>query len=196
MTINREDWLTRAAMIASDMLFKRAGYTVPNNVRYSMSLPSRNAMSAKRTTIGQCWSSVASSDGNIEIFITPLIDDARSVYATLVHEMVHAVVGNEHGHDKIFKRCALAVGLEGKMTATTITDAAWDEAKPILEKRLGAYPHGKMGNLSSKKKQTARMVKIECACGYGPIRASRKIINHEAGLPLCPSCGDCMMAMY
>lgn len=162
--INREDWLTRAAMIASEELFKRNGYELPKKVRYSVSLPSRNAIGKKRTTIGQCWSSVCSTDGSIEIFITPMIDDIREVFATLVHEMVHAAVGNENGHNEVFKRCALAVGLTGKMTATTMTDDTWAEMKPLIESRLGDYPHAKM-KVSNAKKQTTRMRKIICSNG-------------------------------
>lgn len=185
--INREDWLTRAAMIASEELFKREGYTLPNKIRYSVSLPSRNAMGKKRTTIGQCWSSVCSSDGTIEIFITPMIDSERQVFATLVHEMVHAAVGNENGHNKVFKKCALAVGLEGKMTATTMTDETWERMKPILHERLGSYPHARMKAVNNARKQSTRMVKVFCPVTDYKVRMSRKPID-EWGFPKCPCC--------
>jgi hypothetical protein len=185
--INREDWLTRAAMIANEHLFRAAKYTVPNNVRYAMSLPSRNAMGKKRTTIGQCWSSKCSDDGTYEIFVTPMIDDMRDVFATLVHEIVHAVVGLEHGHDKVFKRCALAVGLEGKMTATTMTDETWDRMKPLLVAGLGEYPHAKMQVNSTVKKQTTRMIKAECLLTNYKVRVSRSQVE-SYGEPVCPCC--------
>ena len=185
--LNREDWLTRAAMIASETLFKEAGYVVPRNIRYAMSLPSRNAMGTKRTTIGQCFSPQCSTDGTHEIFITPRIDDEKTVFATLVHEIVHAVVGNENGHNKVFKRCALAVGLEGKMTATDMSDDTWERMEPLLAERLGEYPHSRMNNVSNKKKQSTRMIKAECdSTGY-KVRLSRKLID-DYGLPVCPCC--------
>lgn len=190
--VNREDWLTRAAMIASEQLFKREGYTLPNKVRYSVSLPSRNAMGKKRTTIGQCWSSVCSTDGSIEIFITPMIDDMREVFATLVHEMVHAAVGNENGHNAVFKKCALSVGLEGKMTATTMTDETWNEMKPILEKRLGEYPHARMKAVNNTRKQSTRMVKVFCPATDYKVRMTRKPID-EYGVPKCPCCDEPMV---
>lgn len=186
LPINREDWLTRCAVIIDEELFRPSGYTVPRKIRYSVSLPSRNAMSKSRTTIGQCWSASVSEDGHNEIFITPLMDDVRQVVATVIHEMVHAVVGLNEGHNKVFKRCALDVGLEGKMTATTLSDTTWKFIEESIA-RLGVYPHGKMTPVSNKKKQTTRMVKVECLNGCDfHYRQSRKMMETaEAECPIC-----------
>ena len=71
---------------------------------------------------------------------------------------------------------ALAIGLEGKMTATTAGDALKALLQAIV-KRLGDYPHEEL-DISNRKKQTTRMMKVECSdicCGFS-FRASRKQI--------------------
>lgn len=184
--MNREQYLNEAARIVSERLFKPNGYSVPKNIRYSTSFPSNRAIGAKNKTIGQCWADSASDDNHFEIFISPLISDKQQVLGTLIHEIVHATVGLEHGHKGAFKQCALAVGLEGKMTATNLSDETFKQ----IDSLIGEYPHAKL-NASSIKKQSTRMKKAICSCGYGPIRLSRKIL--EIGLPICPVCEQTMI---
>ena len=99
--------------------------------------------------------------------------------------MVHATVGTDKGHKGPFKKLATRLGLIGKMTATV----ASPELKTRLDAmaaELGPYPHAAM-NTNAIKKQTTRMVKVECAgCGY-IVRTTEKWI--EVGLPTCP-CGE------
>jgi hypothetical protein len=59
----------------------------------------------------------------------------------LAHELVHATVGTAAGHGKPFKQCALKIGLQGPMRATTAGPEfrAWTEA---LIGRIGPYPAG------------------------------------------------------
>ena len=75
--------------------------------------------------IGECWSDLASADGAFEIFIVPGIDDAARIAGILTHELVHAAVGLKAGHGAVFAKAARALGLEGKMTATT-EGPEWD----------------------------------------------------------------------
>ena len=109
----REEWLLNAVgeMTA---LFSRNGYAVPA-VRVTCGWPSRSALAAKKRRIGECWDNSASSDGVNQIFISPCLDDVAGpsgVLSTLVHEVVHAVVGIKAKHGKLFRKCAEAVGLE------------------------------------------------------------------------------------
>jgi len=165
-------------------LFKKQGYKVPK-VRVSCGFPSSRALSRKNTAIGECWSKSAATDGVCQIFISPLTSKAVEAVDTLVHEIVHAVVGNDAGHGKVFRKCALAVGLTGKMTEAEAgkellgTIAGWVKA-------LGGYPHASLKpGRKPKKTQTTRMVKCECEeCGYA-VRTSRKWLA-KAGAPLCP----------
>jgi len=91
-------------------------------------------------------------------------------------------------HGKEFRKMALAVGLTGKMTATTESP----ELKIQIEKwiaELGEYPHAKMTLNDSRKKQSTRLLKLECThCGF-ICRASNGAINNF-GLPT--HCGEDM----
>jgi hypothetical protein len=96
--------------------------------------------------------------------------------------MVHATVGTEAGHGKLFKHCALKIGLHGPMRATTASPefAAWAQT---LFKRIGPYP---AGYLTDTPKQGTRMHKCACpACGY-IARVWQKWLS-ESGPPICPS---------
>jgi hypothetical protein len=85
------------------------------------------------------------------------------------------------------------MGLEGKMTATIAGD---DLAKSLtaLAERLGPYPHSAI-DLSTRKKQTTRMIKAVCEEDQYIVRLSRKMIT-EHGAPICPTCQEQMAEDY
>lgn len=182
---NRELWLLRATYPYLQRLFKRHGYRLPL-VKVSVGLPYGRG---GKKAIGQHWAPEASDDKKGTVFISPTIDDSLTVLATLVHELVHAVVGNEAKHGPRFRKVATAVGLEGKMTATVAGNALNEELRKIIG-RLGKYPHAKLNlEMNPIKKQTTRMIKMECPpCGY-IARASRKVIE-QLGPALCGQCGN------
>jgi hypothetical protein len=179
----REQWLEAAVRLMSP-LFKEKGYEVPA-VKVSCGFPSGRALSRKKQAIGECWGKEITVDGVPQIFVSPVIKDPVETIAILVHEVVHAVVGSAAKHGSKFRKCALAVGLEGKMTSTHAGDELTEMAKEWI-KELGQYPHaGLKPKMRPEKKQTTRMVKCECKkCGYA-VRTSRKWLD-EAGAPLCP----------
>lgn len=180
----REEWLV-AAVGALTPLFEEVGETVPA-MRVSVGWPGGRGQ--KNNVIGQAWARQAAADGVAQVFISPVLDDAVRVLDVLVHEMVHVVDGNESGHRGRFARIAKAVGLEGKMTATVAGEALKERLGEIIEDTLGAYPHAALrsGEEGAPKKQTTRMLKVECSEGSGYIvRMTRKWID-EVGLPLCP----------
>jgi hypothetical protein len=145
-------------------------------------------LSVKRPCGGECWAAESAEDGVSQIFISPRIIkplDEFGVLAILAHEVCHAVVGHKAKHGKVFKACALSIGLEGKMTAT-VGGKEFLELAAGWVKDLGEYPHSLLRQSQRPtKKQTTRMVKCECeACGYA-VRTSRKWLD-DAGAPLCP----------
>ncbi len=121
---NRELWLLKAIETHLRKLFKQHGSDLPE-VKVSVGLPSGRG---SKKAIGQHWSPEASDDRKGTIFISPTIANSSVVLATLVHELVHAAVGNKAGHGPAFRKVAVAVGLTGKMTATY--------AGPELQKTL------------------------------------------------------------
>ena len=186
--LTREQWLNKLADRLNGALFKgqRLG-----NFRVSVSWP--GGRGKKNSVIGQCWSPEASSGGVTEMFISPTMSDPMRVAGVLAHEMVHGIVGVEHGHDKHFGKLAREIGLEGKLTATTEGEAFKAKVQPILDK-LPAYPHHAMNpGLNGKKKQSTRLIKCECPeCGYN-VRVTRKWL--EVGLPGCPEHGEMEVAL-
>lgn len=178
--INRETWLNELTSQFITPHFEANGYTIPANVRMACSLTS------KKAHIGECWSSIASQDNHYEIMIAPSIADSSRVADILIHELCHAVVGIAEGHNKVFAKCAKAVGLEGKMTATTATEGLKAKIAEWVAV-LGEYPHAPLMQ-SNAKKQSTRMIKCVCSkCEY-QVYTSRKWI--EIALPVCPDL-DC-----
>jgi hypothetical protein len=130
----------------------------------------------------ECWSTEASSDGHSELFVSPGLTEGSRILDVLAHELVHATVGTAAGHKKPFKQCALAIGLQGPMRATTASPefVVWTG---MLIERIGPYP---AGYLTDQPKQSTRLVKCECSvCGY-LARVSRKWLS-LSGPPICPS---------
>ncbi|MBO6507332.1 MAG: SprT-like domain-containing protein [Roseibium sp.] len=181
--VPREAWLLR---LASELDTKLFGEEMPV-YRVTCGWPSRGATSQKKRTIGQCFCPTASTDGTAELIVSMWLDDPMEVAATLAHEMIHAIVGIEAGHKGPFRALALQIGLEGKMTATTAGEAFKQTVQPILDE-LGPYPHAKLDPKSGPKKQSTRLIKAECGCGY-TVRVTRKWLE-EVGAPLCPLHGE------
>jgi hypothetical protein len=192
MNMNRETWLNTITQAYLVKHFASKGYTIPANVRLSASFTSRGAgmrKGQKARRIGECWVSSASADNTIEIMISPVIEDSVKAVGILIHELVHATVGNENGHNAVFKRCANAVGLAGKMTATT-------ESPELVElitqwvADVGSYPHAKLNDNIGK--QSTRMYRCKCrsaGCGY-TMRISSKWL--KVAIPSCPACDSTM----
>lgn len=76
-----------------------------------------------------------------------------------------------------FKRLAYAMGLTGKPTATVASDEFIEKYKPIIESKLGDYPHAKMNLESSTKKQKTRLIKVSCTGCDNSFRQTQKYID-------------------
>lgn len=109
----------------------------------------------------------------------------------LLHELIHAAVGLKCGHKGAFKRVALSLGLTGKMTSTVPGPALIKDLQALAD-TLGEYPHAALNTeLSGRKKQNTRMIKLTCDdCGWS-CRTAQK--NVDAGLPTC-HCGGSINA--
>jgi hypothetical protein len=137
---NREEWLLKATSLLRPV-FRKHGMTIPRKIMVGCGWPK----GGKVEVIGQCFGKTWTTDETVHIFISPTQDDPINVLAILVHELVHAAVGVEEGHRGRFKEGARALGLEGKLTHTYVTEQS--ELFPVLKKIsriLGKYPHSKM----------------------------------------------------
>ena len=160
----REEWLKEAVLMIDAQVFAPVMDGVIPDLPYRVSCSFPGGPGKKKGVVGQCWSRSSSGDRTTEIFISPVEDRAVEVLDTLVHENVHRIVGNKHGHKAPFKRLALKVGLEGKMTSTHAGEALREKLTELAEE-LGTYPHAKVTPGEGTKKQSTRMLKITCpAC--------------------------------
>ena len=176
---NREIWLQKAIAEFRPM-FKAIEHPLPRHIRVACGYPL-----GKRSAIGQCWSSETSTDGAVEIFISPELDRPAKVLGVLCHELVHAATAVS-GHGPKFRRPALAIGLCGKMTATGESPELITKLKAMI-KRIGTYPHAKANGKDGKKKRPgSRLIKCECMDCHYVARVARKWI-FEAGAPICPT---------
>jgi len=189
---NRETYLNQA-ITQFRPLFKRVNAPIPapEKLRVTCGFPSKSAGRSSKQRIGECWSSNASADGTTELIVSMVLDDDIRVLDVLCHELIHAAVGNECGHRGEFKRVAVALGMEGIMTAT-IAGAELRTKLEAISKKLGAYSHAAI-DFSNRKKQTTRMIKVTCkeTDGCGMIfRTSATWIAFTGGELSCPSCGE------
>jgi len=191
----REHWL-ELAVLKLRPLFDEIDVELPN-VRVSVGWPSRGGVGTKKKVIGQCWKSTVASDGVSQLFISPVLGGgdgetkrglAIQLLGVLIHELVHASDDCESGHRGEFAKRARALGLEGKMTATTVSGRLAERLDPILDE-LGEFPHAALNPFEMEKqrpKQTTRMLKLECPQDGYVVRTTQKWLDE--GLPKCP-CG-------
>ena len=193
----REAWL-EAAVGALRSFFTTAGYDYPAIVHVSVGFPSKKALSSKGRRIGECWHPRVSADGFPHIFISPVLDEGARVLGVLVHELIHAAVGTDHGHKGPFKAAMKPLGLEGKPTATTESAELTERLNALIETELGPYPHpvfntGAFQKELDAKKQSTRLLKAFCPNGDETdgkpytVRITRSHLD-RFGPPICPEC--------
>lgn len=174
---NREAWLVAAIDELRPLFDAIDAPAYPEKLRVSCGWPKGGG----RKAIGQCFPSGWSKDGFVEMFISPELDDPLEVLATLVHELIHALDNCESKHRGFFRKTAIAIGLEGKMTATVAGEALLHKLNDVLA-RLGTYPHSQLRK-ELIKKQGTRMVLVKCPkCGW-QCRTTKKHI--DVGVPTC-----------
>jgi hypothetical protein len=167
-----------------------AGAKLPEEgkIRLACGWPSKGGVApdpSKSHSLGQTWSPNATEDGTIQIFITPRLAEGVEVLGVLAHELIHAATP-EAKHRGPFKRIAIALGLEGKMTSTSPGEVLLARLKEIAEK-LGGYPNAAIKPSYKPKVQSTRMLKATCpACGF-LIRGAKK--HFKKGMPIC-YCGE------
>jgi|TARA_R110001583_G_scaffold38102_1_gene123133 rubrerythrin len=184
----REEWLNTAVRDVTAQVFTPAQIIVPvEDIQVSV------GFCKGQTALGQCWSREASDKGRIEIFISPIEDDAIEVLGTLAHELNHAVDNCKSGHRAPFKRRCEKIGLIWEMqTRGCHTESTPDliETFQQITKNLGAYPHAKITPKERLKKQTTRMKKLECTQCGAVLRASQQVLNGMTSPTVCPVCRD------
>lgn len=187
----REDYLQNVLEMMKSELFTKEvldGNTYPE-VHVSTG-NCNGSRGSKLKTLGVCYDSKVSEDKKAHIIIDFQVNDTMRVLDILAHEMIHAVLGSKAGHGPKFRKIALAIGLTGKMTATTAGEELKAKLQGIID-IVGEYPHPKVTLSGNTKKQTTRMIKVECERTGYIVRMSRKWLA-EYGAPFCPCCNEHM----
>jgi hypothetical protein len=181
--LTREEWLERAVdMIRPDM--KAKGVKSPK-VKVSCSWPG-GGDSKKR--IGECWATQASKAGINEIFISPKIEDSAKVIAILMHELAHAVDNCVNKHNAAFVAIASTMGLQGKPTQMMPPVPVAKAWATTMRAAYGRFPHRVLDkSLSPVKKQTTRMLKVECGDCTAVWRMSSKHVLNVTHCCCCDS---------
>jgi hypothetical protein len=195
-TLTREQWLNLLKERFRDVFKELApSWTFPEKLRISVGWPSKNPLGRKKRSIGQCWHPDCSEDGSTEIFISPFLGDAYKAAETVLHELVHAVVGTEAGHKGQFVSCAKKLGFMAPWTQTPASDELKDRIANILG-TMPPFPHAGLDAAmvdKMTKKQGTRMLKAKCQeCGY-TVRTTKQWLD-KSGAPLCP-CNTQVMAV-
>lgn len=189
MSKTREEWLKQAALEMKPWLLETAAGQEYEDPFISVGFPKGSRGKSTNNVIGQCWDKATSEDKErAHIFVVPTLTDPVDVLAVLLHELVHASVGTKCGHRGPFKKCAVELGLEGKMTATVPGDALRAKLE-VLAEELGEYPHAGL-KVPKRGSVGSRLLKVECpGCGC-ILRMTQKWLD-AVGPPTC-GCGTDM----
>lgn len=160
----REEWLQAAAAALRNPMSELTGLALPERVRIGVGFPRQGQRS---TVQGQCWSASASADGAPEITIRLTITEPVTALAVLLHELIHAADDNRSKHGGAFARAHRLVGFVGTATESEPSQALRGQLTTLAE-ALGEYPAATLDldKGSGPKKQSTRMIKFECSCGF------------------------------
>lgn len=194
----REEWLAaavealriRMTCIPAKVSAKCAAGVLPR-IHVSIGFPKAGGSHSGGKAIGQCWPTPSSSDRRNHVFISPELSNPVEIISTLAHELCHVVDDCRNSHRGPFVKMVRAIGLVGKPTRTVAGPefAAWAAE---LAYELGEFPSGSL-SYATRKKQTTRMIKIQCSnadCGYTARTTAQWI---KVGMPTC-HCGSIFTA--
>ena len=196
--MNREEWLS-TLIEKLRPLYEAVGVPIPEKIRVSCGFPSRNALGGKSRRMAECWMIESTEDAINQIFVTPLISEGAKVAGILAHELVHSALPTGTGHKGAFIKSCKKIGLTDGSPKTAMPGPELQETLDKLLAELPPYPNGAITPKSADKKQTTRLLKLECiGDGEGSaelhepyiLRGSKKVIDR--GLPICPICEQTM----
>lgn len=191
--VNREHWLQNCGDVIAPHIESIAARSIPPFL-ISVSMPTRKGLSLTKRTIGQCFP-LAKEGKKSHLFIHPMLHRIEDVSATVAHELIHTL---EVGHGKAFGAIALPLGLQKPLTATTPSDAFFEQTdkrgrtlRSLLEK-LGPYPHEAL-DISKRTPQATLLLKAKCTKCSMIFRVTAKYVK-APGLPKCLCGGQFKLA--
>lgn len=196
--MNREGWLEALTALLRPV-FENVEKPLPETIRVSCGFPSTGARSkrvgehhrATSFSSGICKNNEETSERS-EIFISPFENQSIEVAGILLHELCHAALPSGTKHGKSFKDLATKLGLEGRMTATTVGQKAKELLEPMIE-QLGPYPHSEMSRSFGRGAATeqARLVTVRCeCCGFLALMKRDDYMDNGYRLKCPDACGE------
>jgi hypothetical protein len=177
--VDREEWLTRLAREHLWPLIRTRQGAVPQSWRISVKLRRERGKAVPANAAR--WVEVFSRDQCRHIELSPLLTAYEATHI-LLHELIHASVGIDRGHDKEFRRLARAVGLTGPIRSTA-PDKALDQWMRKVLRRMPRYPAQRL--YPAGWGPPSRMLTMLCpVCSY-VIRVARLMLT--LGIPTCPN---------
>lgn len=169
-TNNREQWCqTVLVTIINDLITADFNVEPKSPYRVSIGFPKGGNRSKD---LAKAYPSSHSTDGHIEVFVSPDCPDAR----TAVHWLLNL------SQQVVFDMTAKAARV--RVLKRAMDDFEDENVDYILDK-VGDWPHAPM--LAETKKDSTRQIKLECECGC-IMRASRKWIEQMVLPAACPVC--------
>ena len=186
MVVDRESWLKRVVEIVEQDILNEHQASMPEKWEISCGF----AGNAK--AIGVAFSNTACKDGETyQIFISPILgnNDKVNLMQTILHEMLHCVATIEVGHKGEFKRLARAIGLEGRLTHTYVSDT-----NPLAELLLKCYnkvgveyPHKEIiPEVKEKKERVKNFVNLVSEDNPEYVVKMKKSVFEAVGVPVDP----------
>ena len=184
--VTRELWLQRAVVALEKKYFSAKANKLPKSVGVACGVISG------KLAIGICYNPRVSTAKTTEIFISPKLEDPIEVLGTLLHELIHAELGTEAGHGKLFKARMAEVGLGGKATATVVpAGSELEKELKRIARELGRYPHKAMKDDGKKGKKVGKFVQF-MSRNFKYKCLVERVQFEEHGPPLDPN-GDTMI---
>ena len=197
VSINTEvkvsQWLQDSLPELQKSIFGPAKLTIPKKLRLNVGMmPGKTGQNNR--TLGVCYKAHVNNGVNLITLNIATTDRENSerILDILCHEIIHAIDNNENGHGPVFKKMALAIGLEGKMTATTATKKLTKKLAKVV-KKIGEFPEQAI-NLHGLRQDTNRNIKLQCqgtediGCAHG-FNTNKSRIK-EIQLNHCLACGE------
>jgi len=180
---DRELWLTSVGRSLAENIVPFA--PIPDDWHVSCGWAPKSA----KKVLGVCFKRSESADGTNQIFITPNESDPVRVAAILLHELLHAADDCASGHRGDFAKWAREAGFETPLTKLHMSERLTEKLQGVVNAH-GAYPHPAIRRVDEKK-QTTRMLKVECVeCGFLFRCSNSQLQRLDEGAAVCPCCGE------
>lgn len=185
--LTREDWLKEAVLLIESDILSTEGVSLPEYWDIGVGFAH-----GSKTAIGQAWDKDVSEDKKVHhMFISPTLGshDIVNLLQVVLHEMIHISVGIDQKHGGDFKRVARDVGLEGRLTATYVTNGSplFNKLADIAAKIGKPYPHTAITIMAKpKQERVSNFTKIVSTQDSEYVLRIKKDVLADSGFPKDP----------